>query len=352
MKRDRAVDTLRFLLILLVFTTHLLSLYSRAYLAPWQDGGLLDGLTGNFAVCFFALLLGYYACGAPERPLAGRLAKRYLQFALGMLPPMLAAFGASYALTRWAGVAEKGLLAYSEDYSLLSGTLQCLQDALFMQSTVLPTYWCMSAYFLGSVAVMTLSALLTGRSARVRALWLLGCMALCVLTGSWLLCICFGGALVRALEEPLRKAFRHGWVRALAVAAAVLMVRVPDYTPRCYLQGLASALLLLSLLCAPRVRRAMSWAPVARAGECSFYFYLWHAPVQSVFFALCWGPLYALAGEPGRWWITLVAWVCTLAVSLGLSALQWRAHRWLMARAFGGLTDSAAREAAALHPDA
>ena len=104
------------------------------------------------------------------------------------------------------------------------------------------------------------------------------------------------------------------------------------------MQGLSGALLLTALLNAPRARRALSWRPLARAGECSFYFYLWHSPVLSVCYALFWGPLYAFAREPGRWWATLVAFAGALAITLGLSLLQWRAHRRLMARVFPRLS--------------
>ena len=361
MKRDRAVDSLRFLLILLVFITHLLSLYSPDYLAPWIEGdtlldgwipwrggtSLINGITGNFAVCFFTLLIGYFAGGASKQPLEKRVAKRYLQFFLGMAPPLAVAFVACFALDRGLGISGTMLGAYCQAHSFAAGALQCLNDAVFFESTLIPTYWCMGTFFLGSVAVMTLSAVQRERPVWVRTLWGAAALAACVLTGSWLLGVCVGGYLLRLLEPRLRAAFERGWVRAVAVLAAVLIVRAPDFTTRCYLQGVAGALLLLSLKGAPRVSRALSWRPLARAGEASFYFYLWHTLVQDAFHALCWPGLLAYAGEAGRWWITLLAAVCTLAISLVISLAHLRAHEWLMARFFPGLSARPAEAAPA-----
>ncbi len=351
MKRDRAVDSLRFLLILLVFITHLLSLYAPSGLTLWSDGGgmldgivpwrggvgLLNGLTGNFAVCFFTLLIGYFAAGPSEQPLEKRLAKRYLQFFLGMLLPLLTYLCLCYVLYRWFGVTGTLLGGYLANTPPVAAAVQCLNEAMFFKSTLVPTYWCMGSFFTGSAAVMVMSSVLRGRSSSQRIVWTLLAMALCYLTDSWLLCVCLGGYLLRIAEPMLRRAFSRLWVRLAAVAAAVLIVRVGGYETRCYLQALASALLLMSLQNAPRVRKAFSCKALAYAGQNSFYFYLWHFLVQDAFYVLLWPRLTALAGDGSHVWILIIAAACTLILSLALSFAHGWLHRrlmaWLAARA-------------------
>lgn len=130
--RNNELDTIKFLAVFLVYTTHFLSHFHPEYFKYWTTfptKAFLCGITGKLGVAFFGVLLGHFGyIGGRKRSLTAYSLKRYGYFVfVGLFINTLYCVWLKIPLT------------------------SVVSESLRIGSDLFPTYWCMRDFLFASI---------------------------------------------------------------------------------------------------------------------------------------------------------------------------------------------------------
>lgn len=276
-KRIGWIDSVRFLAIFWVMTTHYISVYHGQWLGYWSEGitsYFLQGLTGKFAVAVFCLFMGYFAAVklSGEYSLPGYVADRYIQFSQGVLF-MNAGLALGIRTLYHFGLVNLG---FRPDVHSVRGVLH---DSFLFSSEIILPFWCIQVFFVSSVLLALVYKI--KKSLGIRVLLLLLLMA----AGYIWVGLCILGSIlydVREHGEKIEGIVGKRWVQALLLIGGFIIIQRPEsnFTFLCY--GITGFLFLLVIFHNRTLQEILDRKPLRFLGGISFEFYLVHIPVQTV----------------------------------------------------------------------
>lgn len=341
--RDRALDGVRGLAVLLVFCVHYHTIFS-----PWSSADPGTGsisyvlwIVGGTGVDLFFVLSGYLIHGALLAPTA-RYATFVRRRARRILPAFLAVLAIHLAIPLFLSDEDKlpadGVTAAGH---LVANAL--LLPGLFPIEPIVPVAWTLSyelAFYLSlPLVVLGLGMRRWPAGRRVLLFGLLAVvgavLVLALRPGCAQLLLFLGGVLARELTHL--RPWRPGrWAERFALAVLVLMFPLvyvlaapPAWTPAwdavdawgdasipVVLVVLIGGVVAVLVRATGLLRRVFEWAPLRRLGEISFSYYLLHA-LTLKFFAMALAAVAVPAGaDPLLFWSVLpMAFAATVATS-------------------------------------
>lgn len=280
-KRIGWMDGVRSLAMGWILIVHFITIFTPNVHArfPGLLGLILHGVTGKLAVACFCVLLGYFASKPSRESILGYALRRYLFFALQILAVELLYYGLSLLLPKDLYLSVNAPWLYGEPGQLLG---QILGDAFLLRAKIVPTYWCVDDFIIGSVAVFAASRLLQGK----KLVWRMAACVVLFAAGLWLgylwAALCLLGWMLRLLEE-IRLSKRLTAIIALCLMALVPWMIHRGETQLTYLlDGVACLILLWTISRFPLLQRMVGWKPLTTLGSYTFELFLLHVPVYQV----------------------------------------------------------------------
>lgn len=275
-KRIGWIDSVRFLAIFWVMTTHYISVYHGHWLGYWNEGissYFLQGLTGKFAVAIFCLLTGYFTAVKMSREysLPGYIRDRYLQFSQGVLF-MNAALAVGIRTLYHFGIINLG---FRPDVHNVKGILH---DSFLFSSEIILPFWCIQVFFVSGVLLAFVYKI--KKCFGIRCILALLCMA----GGYVWVGLCILGSVLYDVQqfEGTGKFLEKRWLQLLLLAGSFVIIQRPEGNLTFILYGAAGFCILLVLFYNPRLQGWLDRKPLRFLGVISFEFYLVHIPVQTI----------------------------------------------------------------------
>jgi len=274
--RDGYIDSLRFLAFFGVFFTHILEhfviIHPDTWLIFYQGpiGFFTKGLYGKAFVALFCVLAGYYAAQSAERHPADRyLRNRYIQFSSALIP---ANFIYILVVHIFPGNAEPLPLTFELMRNFFS-------DSLFYTDFIVPTYWCMIDFFIGSVVTFllaqTCAAIPLKQKLTLFAVAYL--LAIITLKQVWL-ANCLLGGLVYFFHKAELKTINRPIIQAAIFLASLLLYRSLYLSYRDFaIYGLCYAAFFYLVLNNKYAQELLNKKTLSKLGLISFELYLAHA---------------------------------------------------------------------------
>lgn len=275
-RRIQWMDSVRCLAMSWILFVHFISVFTpnTSVRFPGFWGLLLFGISGKLAVACFCVLLGYFASAPSRMSVPVYALRRYLFFALQILAAELLYYGMALLLPEGLYLSRYNPLLYESPQIVLPGILR---DAFLLKAQVLPTYWCVDDFLLGSVSVFLLHKLIGRQKRTVQLLACAGLFgALLLLNQLWTAICVLGYALrlvqdVRLSDEPL--------VLIGLVLLLPWLIRRGECSTTYLLDGFACIIVLFILSRLPWCQRLLSFRPMARFGQHTFELFLLHVPI-------------------------------------------------------------------------
>ncbi len=284
------IDSIRFLAVFIILTTHVVAAFRPALLPYWDRAPwwyLLCGINGKLMVAVFGVLLGYFAfrAGGKNVSVLRYSARRYLYFAVAGL--------FVNALTKVVGETPWGVL-----YGPVSWRAVLKQGAL-IGDNIFPTFWCMRPFLAASVLSFVNGKYKAGR-------WLLlPEIAAFLFADPWISICLLGDVYALAVKKGVgQRLFSRAGSRAAAVVCVyVLAAEIPTQAfpflravPSAHyvFYGCAAVLFLCLVDGWTGLRNALSNRVTARLGSVSMAAFLVHVVCYRA--AGIW-----ILGSPGAW---------------------------------------------------
>lgn len=305
------IDVARCCACMWVYTTHFYAALGQGHIFPIWNSAMVStlryGITGKLAVCFFCVLLGYFAArkADTDEPAAYYLCKRYAQLAV---PTLIASACVLLCARLW----HTGYYVYVPTVHTLKNLVKA---ALLLRSDLLDTLWCMRDLFLGSLLGFAFTRL------RLPC-WLQLLLAIVLLYENvvWLGACVLGSvlyALLKRTQVGQWAIWKHWGVQLAICAAAVWVIRRPESITAYKLGSLASFAILFALFNNRRLNRQRPGkhdGALAALGASALWFYCLHVIVMQTLGQLA---LAAIQNAGG-------SFVLAFAISFGLCCvLSW-----------------------------
>lgn len=312
------LDGMRGLSILWIVFVHFVAVFTFNHNVVFAGfwGTLLYGVSGKLAVAGCCVILGYFA-SKPSRVSVWRYSlRRYFGFVLPVLLMELIQLSiARVPSLSWYARQSVPELAwpFSQQLPLL------LEDVFLFKARLIPTYWCVDDFVLGSIITFALHRWTEKWSFVVRSLiCLLAIAGMIALREIWI-AICLMGWLFRLMTE-CRVPFSKNPVFQIALLAAALFMIRRGESPRTYLfDGAASVIVLYVFSQCGGMRKTLSFRPLAWLGSITFELFLVHVPLFWLFRAL----LDELVDRPLSTLCYGILFACMFALAVLMAAL-WR----------------------------
>ena len=294
MKRVKWVDSVRFLAIFLIMTTHYLAAFFPSALSLWEPGPffwLFGGITGKLSVAVFCVLLGYYAGRPKPFSFSGfglYAVRRYFQLAFfAFLATLLFLLG-GYAVTWLFHTPDEAVFRILSDgprYNLI----YLLRDAFLLEDHYIDTLWCMRDLMLASVVCRLFGYLPEHIRPGVRAV--LACVLIALLlavNAAFFIWACVGlmGCLVRLAVDAARTRpqLTAPVPRFFLFAVSLVLLKIPlSEGPLLYfLEGIIGFLWVFLIFCTDGAQRLLSRPPLPQLGKLSLGLFVIHTPVYSL----------------------------------------------------------------------
>lgn len=279
-KRIGWIDSVRFLAIFWVMTTHYISVYHGEWIRYWSEGWtkyVLQGLTGKFAVAIFCLLMGYFAALKMSKNYGAisYIKDRYLQFSQGVLFMNVGLALTIRALYHFDIVN----LAFQPDKHNIRGVLS---DSFLFSSEIILPFWCIQVFFVSSVMLAIVHKL--KYSFGIQCVLML----LFILTGYIWPGLCILGSIMHTIIAKLNQnikwkdILRNKWLQACLLLISFVMIQRPESNATFVLYGISGFIILTVLFQNETIQKMLDKKWLRFLGSVSFEFYLVHIPVQTV----------------------------------------------------------------------
>lgn len=280
-KRIGWMDGVRSLAMGWILIVHFISIFTTNVHVrfPGVLGPILHGVTGKLAVACFCVLLGYFASKPSRESIVGYALRRYLFFALQILAVELCYYALALLLPDDLYLSVNAPWLYGEPAQLIR---DIVADAFLFRAKVLPTYWCVDDFVIGSVVVFAVCRWLNGQKLIWRIVACGSLFAAGVLLGYLWAALCLLGWMLRLLEE-VRLPKRLTPVIAVALMALVPWLIHRGETELTYLlDGVACLILLWTFGRFPFLQRLVGWKPLTTLGSYTFELFLLHIPIYNL----------------------------------------------------------------------
>lgn len=294
MRRVKWVDSVRFLAIFLIMTTHYLAAFFPFALSLWEPGPffwLFGGITGKLSVAVFFVLLGYYAGTPKPCSFSGfglYTVRRYFQLAFFAFLATLFFILGGYAVTWLFHTPDEAVFRILSDgprYNLI----YLLQDTFLLEDHYIDTLWCMQDLMLASVACRLFGYLPDRIRPGIRAFLACALIALLlVLNAAFFIWTCVGlmGCLLRLAVEAARTRPRltAPFPRLLFFAVSLILLKLPlSECPLLYfLEGIIGFVWVYLIVFTDGAQRLLSRSPLPQLGKLSLGLFVIHAVVYSL----------------------------------------------------------------------
>lgn len=297
--RNRVYDSLKWYAAFLIFTTHFLSEYAPGALhGLWDELPsriILYGVTGKFAAALFGVILGYFAYRSgrdrANQSIANYAAKRYIYF-------FVCGLFIDLVYTIYNGIND-GFSAFSFVYAL--------KEALFINSNIYETFWCMKDFLVASVLCFVMGRAKSDLRANAIIVILL-----CI-SHPWV-GICMMGTMIDDLLEH-SQFLKKPCCQAVMFIAIFILIKRKESTTAYIIQGIVSLILILLANTNALVNKILNNKLTAAGGQFCMAIFLIHRIVYTILS----GPLYSAFDSLNRNFATLLIWIIDTIVIMGLS---------------------------------
>lgn len=280
-KRIGWIDGVRSLAMGWILVVHFISIFTINTHArfPGILGVILYGISGKLAVACFCVLLGYFASKPSKESVLGYAVRRYLFFAVQILLIELIYYGLVYILPHDLYLSVFAPWLYRAPSELFR---DIFRDAFLFKASVLPTFWCVDDFILGSIVVFAMSKLFHGRKLPVRLLCCAALFAIGLAVDQLWAALCLLGWFLRMTEEV------HVPTKAAAILSIVLVCLIPWMIRRGennlthLLDGAACLIVLWTVSQFSFLQKLLSWKPLTLLGSYTFELFLLHVPVYHI----------------------------------------------------------------------
>lgn len=292
--REKWIDSVRFIAILVVFCTHFIAAFHAEASKFWHSGVtgvILCGITGKFAVAMFAVILGYFAAFTAEKKgfcLESYICKRYIRF--------LAAISFTIIITELL-VGTFSLADISNGVHLIkdnffvsksvSSILVILRECFLFGDSIFPLFWCMNSFFYASVIIAIVFSVLKydcwetkvsfSEKLKIPAV-LITVIIITSFSGYiWIGIGCMGG-----LVYWFNKNVDCSGKAVLAGCAAIFIIykfiawNYPENNMVYAIQGIVCSLIFCALWKCRKAKEFLNNKSLSKGGEFSFYIYTSH----------------------------------------------------------------------------
>lgn len=280
-KRIGWMDGVRSLAMGWILIVHFISIFTinTHVRFPGVLGLMLFGISGKLAVACFCVLLGYFASKPSRESVVGYAVRRYLFFAVQILIVELLYYALVLLLPHDLYLSIFAPWVYDDPRELIR---RIFADAFLFRASVLPTYWCVDDFVIGSVAVFAINRCmgmqkLGWRMAACAALFAAG-LALDRLWAA----LCVLGWMLRLLEEVRLPKKLTPFVAVALVCMVPWMIRRGETELTYLLDGAACLILLWTFGQFSFLQRVVSWKPLTLLGSYTFELFLLHVPIYQI----------------------------------------------------------------------
>lgn len=311
-KKERLlwVDSIKAIAVIWIFFTHYL-VYSDKSLPLLSE--VLYGVTGKYAVAFFAVFVGFFASKIPKSGdnVLKRIFNRYLQFSV----PLLIVTSISFVIYRLINECTLSGFAVLKEI--------CKESFIFQSGELCPQAWCIIDFFIASVTIY-----ITAKLKYRVFIW----TALSVIFGFigyvWV-SVCLFGAILYEICERLPKKEKNknekimfGIVKLFLFVFAVVIIRFPESIITYLLDGISAAIIVFVCLKTPRIQKILSFKPLSKTGAFSFELFLVHVVIYVLTdYVLKKTPIAQLSENAYFWLSLLVSLILILGISYLFSKL-------------------------------
>ena len=280
-KRLKWLDGMRGLAILWIVFVHFVVIFTHNETAdfPGLLGLLLFGISGKLAVAGCSVIMGYFA-SKPSSVSIWRYAwKRYITFVI----PILIVEVMYLLLTRFPALNGYAILCSSAITQPLTSLLPVLlKDAFLFKAELIPTYWCVGDFALGSILTFSLSRLTQNQPFWAQMFVCVASLFVLIwLEYTWLAIIVMGWALRLLLK--CRFPFRKNVVFCLSVLAFVpWLIRRNEGFLTYLLDGTASVAVLYVFAQWKWIQKILSFRPLVFLGVLSLEIFIIHVPLFNI----------------------------------------------------------------------
>ena len=277
------MDGMRGLAILWIVFVHFVTIFTPNETAdfPGLLGLVLFGISGKLAVAGCSVIMGYFASKpvSADKKIWKYSLRRYLSFVVHIL----LIEGAYLLLTRIPALNGYALRCVPELRQPLSQLLPVyLADAFLFKAQLIPTFWCVASFVLGSILAFALAKLSGNLPLWLRSLICAGVIAALIwLDCTWLAIALMGWALRLLLEWEIP--FRRHALFGLALLAFVPWMIRRGECPQTYLLDGAAAVLVLYVFAQWNwVQKLLSFRPLSGLGVITLELFMLHVPLFEV----------------------------------------------------------------------
>ncbi len=264
--RLRHYDSLKFLAVLIVFTTHFIFYYNTGLARLWSDYPyclIFKGITGKFAVALLGIIMCRFAyCSGAERRygISEYIIRRYFYFVLYGL--VINAFYLVFLPT------DVKLLAF--------GIPHLLRTSLALSADIFSTFWCIRPFFLASVMAYIIGFLKKGDK------WIEFILIITFLIcGHIWVAVCLMGTLVPFIEENRDKWCRK-WSKYLLIILFFLSVYRNENDFGFFMWGISSIILLMLTESSGALKKALDQSFIHDFGKYTMAVFIIHIPVYQL----------------------------------------------------------------------
>lgn len=297
--RNRVYDSLKWYSAFLIFTTHFLKDYAPAALyGIWDELPsriILYGVTGKFAVAIFGVISGYFAFRSgrdrANQSIADYAIKRYIYF-------FICGLFIDLVYTIYNGIND-GFSAFAFVYAL--------KEALFINSSIYETFWCMKDFLVASILCFVMGRAKSDLKANA-----IIAILLCI-SHPWV-GICMLGTLIDDLLE-YSDILKKPWCQAIMFISIFIFIKREESTITYVIQGILSVVLILLANTNAVVNKILDNKITAAGGQICMAIFLIHRIVYTILS----DPLYSAFDMWNRNIATLVIWIIDSIVVMGMS---------------------------------
>ena len=248
-KRNLSLDTLKYIAILLVITSHFIDRYNRdlfLYYKKFPYSLILHGLSGKMGVAIFGVISGMlaYKSGKKGRPFLRYAVKRYVFFAICCF----------VVDTIYYFMNVDGIL-YTSNFGLVIG------QSILLGKLIYPTFWFIRPFFIGSLLSFAAGKL------KLDFPWLLilSLILLCF-EQPWLGVMLVGCACQSILEKEY-PIFKNRLVKILIAVFIFVMIKRDSSDITYYIEGICSMCLVILISNSSHLSKLTSWNVSAYLGK-------------------------------------------------------------------------------------
>lgn len=227
MERKGYLDTLKFLAIFLIYTTHFIYKFNQDYFSLWHNmptSLFLEGLSGKFGVSLFAVILGFLAYESGrhrKKTVTQYTVNRYAYFMIcGLF------INTCFLIFNYLGYVDKDITFTS--FWLTTFTIS---DAIFS------TFWCMKSFLIASIV-----AYIAGNKELSYIEILIITIIFGILGQTWI-AACLLGTLIHFVKD--NKHLKKAIVQLMLFIIVFIIVKRSESTLTYYIDSLCAIIIIL-----------------------------------------------------------------------------------------------------------